>query len=159
MDTHFPNPFIIRDTHLHSQGKSTVIRDSRIIIKPNFQKDVKETMRANCKKIINLTIRFSRRQCGVFSLAKYLPVEYIRVFIYDTDKRKRDLTGLTPELVATIEVNTSKRIRTMDILNGTVEQHGKYRIVWYQNWRGNITPESRQVSFSLKDELEYIFEP
>jgi hypothetical protein len=43
-------------------------------------------------------------------------------------------SGLISELVATIEINTSKQIRTIDIIGGTVEQIGKYRIVWNKKW-------------------------
>jgi len=43
-------------------------------------------------------------------------------------------SGLIPELVATIEVNTTKRIQTIDIIGGKPEQLGKYRIVWNKKW-------------------------
>lgn len=48
--------------------------------------------------------------------------------------RKLRQSGLIPELIGTVEVNSSKQIRTIDILGGTVEQHGKYRIVWNKQW-------------------------
>ncbi len=136
IDTYFPNPFLVRETQIHSKKNFTVIQDPSVIIKPNFQTDIEGLIRKNKSRIVNLAIRYSRRQCSRFSLTRYLPVRYIRVFIYDTDKRVRSLrnSGLIVNLIATIEVNTTKRIKTIDILGGTPEQIGKYRIVWNQRW-------------------------
>ena len=138
LDTYFPNPFYVRDTQIHSKGKFAVVQDPSVIIKPNFQNDIEQLIKANYKKIVRLAIKKPKKQCSPFSLTKYLPVKYIRVFIYDTDKRVRNLrnSGLIPELVATVEVNTTRRIKTIDIINGTPEQHGKYRIVWHNRWQG-----------------------
>lgn len=137
VDTYFPTPFFIRETQIHSNKSFAVVQDPSVIVKPNFQNDIEQLIRNNKKKIINLAIKYSRKQCSRFSLTRYLPVKHIRVFIYDTDKRVRNLrySGLIPDLVATIEVNTSKRIKTIDILGGTPEQHGKYRIVWNKRWQ------------------------
>jgi len=135
-DTYFPNPFIVRETQIHSKKYFTVVQDPSVIIKPNFQTDIEGLIRKNKKRIMSLAIKYSRRQCSRFSLTRYLPVKYARVFIYDTNKRVRNLrnSGLISELVATIEVNTTKRIKTIDILGGTPEQIGKYRIVWNKKW-------------------------
>jgi hypothetical protein len=136
VDTYFPNPFLIRETQIHSKKNFTVVQDPSIIIKPNFQTDIEDLIRKNKKRIVNLAIKYSRKQCSRFSLTRYLPVKYIRVFIYDTDKRVRNLrnSGLIADLIATIEVNTTKRIKTIDIIGGNPEQIGKYRIVWNKRW-------------------------
>jgi len=136
IDTYFPNPFFFRETQIHSKKYFTVVQDPSVVIKPNFQDDIEGLIRKNRKRIVNLAIKYSRSQCSRFSLTRYLPVKYIRVFIYDTDKRVRNLRnfGLISDLVATIEVNTTKRIETIDIIGGTIEQIGKYRIVWNKRW-------------------------
>lgn len=138
IDTYFPSPFFVRETQIHSNRFYTVIRDPSVIVKQNSHIDTKQLIRKNKKKIIKLAIKYSRKQCSRFSLRRYLPVKYIRVFIYDTDKRVRRLrnSGLIPELIGTIEVNISKKIPSIDIIGGTPEQHGKYRIVWNRRWRG-----------------------
>lgn len=137
MDTYFPKSFFIRETQIHSKKSFTVVQDPSVIIKPDFQNGIEQLIRNNKKKIVNLTIKYSRKQCSRFSLTRYLPIKYIRVFIYDTDKRVRNLrnSGLIPDLIATIEVNTSKRIPTIDIIGGMPEQLGKYRIVWNKRWK------------------------
>jgi len=137
-ETYFPNPFLVRETQIHSKGKYAVVQDPSVIIKPNFQNNIEQLIKSKYKKIVKLAIRYSKKQCSRFSLIRYLPIKSIRLFIYDTDKRVRNLrnSGLIPQLVATIEVNTSKQIKTIDILNGTLEQYGKYRIVWHNGWQG-----------------------
>lgn len=137
VDTYFPNPFFIRETQIHSKKNFSVVQDPSVIIKPNFQNDVEGLIRDNKKRIMKLAINYSRKQCSRYSLTRYLPVKYARVFIYDTDKRVRNLrnSGLIPELIATIEVNTTKHIKTIDIIGGTPEQIGKYRIVWNKRWQ------------------------
>jgi hypothetical protein len=137
VDTYFPNPFFIRETQIHSKKSFSVVQDPSVIIKPNFQNDIEGLIRENKKRIVKLAISYSRKQCSRFSITRYLPVKYARVFIYDTDKRVRNLrySVLIPDLIATIEINTTKHIKTIDILSGTPEQIGKYRIVWNKSWQ------------------------
>ena len=136
IDTYFPNPFYIRDTKIHRKKNFVVVEDTSVIIKANFLENSEDLIRKNRKKIVNLAIRYSRKKCSRLSITRYLGVQHIRVFIYDTDKRVRNFQNswLIPELIATIEVNTTKHIRTIDILGGTPEQIGKYRIVWNRKW-------------------------
>lgn len=136
LDTYFPKPFYLRETQIHSKKYYTVITDPSIIIKPRFQTDIQNLIRNNKKKIVQIAIKKSKATVPFFSKANMLPVKYIRLFIYDTNKRVRQLrhSGLIEELVCTIEVNTTRRIRTIDIIGGTVEQIGKYRIVWNRKW-------------------------
>lgn len=150
LDTYFPNPFIVRETQIHSKKYFSVVQDPSVIIKPNFQADIEDLIRINRKRIVKLAIKYSRSQCSRFSLTRYLPVKYIRVFIYDTDKRVRNLrnSGLIADLVATIEVNTTKRIQTIDIIGGTPEQIGKYRIVWNKWWQ-----DKKQSLVQLQDDI------
>lgn len=137
-NTYFPKPFFIRESEIVNHKTFVSINDASVIVKQKYLEDVRVLIIENRKNIVRHSIRFSKKQCSYFSITRYLPTKYIRVFIYDTDKRLRDLrhSGLIPELIATIEVNTSQ-IRTIDIINGIADQHGKYRIIWHKNWRGN----------------------
>ena len=136
LDVYSPNPFYLRETQIHSKRYYTVVNDPSIIIKPQFQTNVQNLIRENRKKIVRLAIKKSKATVPFFSKANILPVKYIRLFVYDTDKRVRQLrnSGLIKELVCTIEVNTTRQIRTIDIIGGTAEQIGKYRIVWNRKW-------------------------
>ncbi len=52
-------------------------------------------------------------------------------------------------MVGTIEINTTKRIKTLDIIGGTVEQIGKYRIVWNKWWQGQKQDTPIDASLTL----------
>jgi hypothetical protein len=132
----FPNPFVSRETKAHSKTYFTVIQDPSVIVKRQFQTNIQILIRNNYKRIVRSVIKYSRRQEDVFSGVRYKPVKYVRVFVYDTDMRVRNLrsSGLIPELVCSIELNTTRRIQTHDILCGIPEQIGKYRIVWNKKW-------------------------
>lgn len=136
LETYFPKPFYLRETQIHCKRYFTVIVDPSIIVKPNFQTDIQNLIRINRKKIVRLAIKKSKATVPFISKENILPVKYIRLFIYDTNKRVRQLrhSGLIEELICTIEVNTTKRIKTNDIIGGTAEQIGKYRIVWNRKW-------------------------
>lgn len=136
LDAYFPRPFYLRETQIHSKKYFTVITDPSIVIKPNYHNDIQNLIRNNRKKIVKLTIKKSKKTVPFFSKANILPVKYIRLFIYDTDKRVRQLrySGLIEELICTIEINTTRKIKTIDIIGGTLEEIGKYRIVWNRKW-------------------------
>lgn len=135
--THWKSPFQIRDVRSHRKGLRLVIRDPSLVIKDEFKFDVVTLIRAERKVIVRKATRAARREYSLLSPFRYLPVSYVRVMIYDKDFRKRHLrnSGLMPNLVCTIEVNSSKRIKTIDILGGRVECIGKYRVVWNKNWQ------------------------
>lgn len=131
--------WLFRETQIHSKRFFTVVQDTSIIVSPTDKNDVIDLIRNSYREIIRKAIKFSRKKCGPFSKSRWLPVRYVRVFIYDEDLRERSLrnSGLIPQLIATIQVNTSRKIKVPDIFNSTVEQIGKYRIVWFNGWRGN----------------------
>jgi hypothetical protein len=132
----FPNPFVIRETRIHSKGRFSVVQDPSVVVKKEFCSDLENLIRFNYSRIVKQVKKESRKQCSRFSILRYLPIKYLRVFVYESDLRIRGLrnSGLIPELICTIEVNKSKKIKTIDIIGGTVETHGKYRIVWNGNW-------------------------
>ena len=147
-DTYFPKLFKIRETRIHSNGRFAVVQDPSVIINDRFHNEIEQLIRYKKKKIIKEAIKYSRQQLSLFCLTRYLPVKSIRVFVYDTDKRIRHLrdSGLISELVATIEVNTTRKNKTIDIFGGTPEQIGKYRIVWNKNWKKRAAANTAQAT-------------
>jgi hypothetical protein len=132
----FSKPFFIREIKSHAKKYFTVIEDPSVIIKKELKVDAELIVRNNYKKIINAVIKKAKKESAIFSGVRYKPVKYIRVFVYNTDLRVRKLrySGLIEELVCTIGFNTSDKIPMIDIIGGTAEQHGKYRIVWNKKW-------------------------
>lgn len=89
------------------------------------------------KKIVSYSIKKSKKRLK-YRIFRFLPISYIRITIYEKDLRKRQLrsSGLIVNLVCSITVNNSKKIKNIDFIGGKVEQKGKYRIVWNKNWNG-----------------------
>jgi hypothetical protein len=132
----FPKKFNLRDTRIHSKGFFSVVEDASVVIPKEYQVDIQNFIRTNRKKIVKSVIKKSKRTFPLFSYKRLLPVRKLRIFLYNKDMRVRSLrnSGLPQEVVATIEINSSKRIQTIDIIGGTPEQIGKYRIVWNKSW-------------------------
>lgn len=135
-DKYLPNPFLIRDIKYHTKKFYTVIEDPSVIIRPEFQLDIITLIQQDYKRIVRQVIRHVKKDAGLFAGARHKPVKFMRVFVYDKDMRLRNLrnSGLIDELVCTISINYTRKIGTIDIIGGTVEQRGKYRIVWNKSW-------------------------
>lgn len=134
----------VRDSYFHSNGSYLVIADSSVVLKAGLTEDeAREFISANYRTIMTETFKFTKGQLSFLSLKRYLPIKYARVFIYSSDMRIRKLrySGLIPELIATIEINVSDKIRTVGLLNCKVEEKGKYRIYWHENWRYSNNPQ------------------
>ncbi len=132
----FSKPFYIRDVKSHTKKFYTVVEDPSIVIKKEHQASIIKVVRNNYKIIVNSVIKKARKEASILNGVRYKPVKYIRVFVYESDLRVRKLrySGLIEELVCTIGFNTSDKIPDIDIIGGTPEQIGKYRIVWNKKW-------------------------
>ncbi|NOT73481.1 MAG: hypothetical protein HOP08_01045 [Cyclobacteriaceae bacterium] len=138
MQKRSPRFIEVRDSYHHSKGSYLVIGDASVVLSHVPQEDKVFFIRRNLKVIINEVKKFTTRQYSVFSVNNYLPVKYARIFIYDSNNRVRNLrhSGLIPELIAAIHINTARNIKTIDLINCTVEQTGAIKIYWHNNWRG-----------------------
>jgi hypothetical protein len=132
----FKKKYVLRDTKIHRRGLFLIANDPRIYIIPDYSADAAIIVRHEYKKIVKYAIRESKRELGRFNLSRLLGIKVIRVAVYDSDMRKRNYQniGLSDALICTISVNKSRKIKEIDIIGGTLEQHGIYRIVWNKNW-------------------------
>lgn len=130
---------VARDSHFHSKGTFICVADSSVVLNLTEGTE-RDFIKARYSEIVTSIKRHTRQQQQWYSLQRYLPIQYIRVFIYSSDKRVRYLrySGLSPQLVGMIQINTSKMIKNVDLLNCDIEDKGKYRIYWHRNWEGNI---------------------
>ncbi|MEX0287716.1 MAG: hypothetical protein AB3N14_01260, partial [Flavobacteriaceae bacterium] len=133
----FIRKFKVRDTKIHRRKLSVVINDASIVIRPELRTDAINLIRKEYKKMIRHASRKSKKELK-FPFSRFLPIQYIRITVYEKDHRIRKLrgSGLIDTLVCSIEVNNSKKIKTIDFLGGIVEHRGKYRIVWNGQWHG-----------------------
>ncbi|MEQ8362021.1 MAG: hypothetical protein RH948_04075 [Cyclobacteriaceae bacterium] len=132
------NRIDVRDSYFHSKGSYLVIADSSVVLRSKLtEPEIVGFIEKNCRNIMNQSFRHTKNQLPFFSLQRFLPLKYARVFIYDSDMRIRNLrhSGLIPELIAAIEINYSRQIKTVNLINCQVEQKGKYKIFWHKNWR------------------------
>ncbi len=134
-DYKFKSNYELRDANPFVRKLYIVNNDPSVIILPEYEGDKIELIRKEYRKIIKFSIKNSRRDLKGF-LSHLLPTKYIRVTVYDSDSRKRSLrnSGLNENLICSITVNKSRKIKNIDFIGGKVEQKGKYRIVWNQNW-------------------------
>lgn len=129
--------FVIRETNIHRKPQQYLcINDARVYLNTEDIDDVMSIIYSKYREIIHSVIKSSKKNFRRFSLNKLLPVRYIRIYIYDSDMRLRQYhkTGLKDSLICTIGINTTKRIKNIEILGGTLEKFGKYRIVWNKSW-------------------------
>lgn len=128
--------FTIRDTVIHRRNTFLIINDARVYISPDCSDDIESVVRQNYKNIVKYTIKQSKKEFNRFSCKQLLRVKSLRLCLYESDMRKRNYqsAGLIDNLICTISINKSRRIKEIDIIGGTPEQFGIYRIVWNKAW-------------------------
>lgn len=128
--------FIIRDTVIHRRNTYLIINDARVYISSDYSDEIEYTIRKKYKDIVKYTIKQSKKEFNKFSFNQLLQVKSLRVFLYESDMRKRNYqsVGLKDNLICTISINKSRKIKEIDIIGGTHEQLGIYRIVWNKTW-------------------------
>lgn len=134
---YFKRKYELREAKSFRRGLSIIINDPSVCINSDFKGNVIELIRNDYKKIIRYAIKYSKKEMNSW-WAKYLRTQYIRVTIYDTDLRKRQLrgSGLIDSLVCSITLNRSTTIKNIDLIGGKLEEKGLYRIVWNGKWKG-----------------------
>lgn len=125
--------FKFKYAEAHLRGLKMVANDISIIVDPNYRNNVVDLIRSNFKSIVK--IFSSRAKDEIKNKKSFLSsILYCRIFIYEKDQRRIDLSGLTENLICTITLNNSNKIKNIDILGGHLELLGNYRIVWNNNW-------------------------
>ena len=132
----FKRKYEFRESIAHMRGLSIIINDTSIFIFPEYNEYIIDLIRNNYKKIVRYAIRKSKKEINP-KIARTLRTDFIRVTIYDTDIRKRQLrgSGLIDSLVCSITLNRSKITKDIDLIGGHLELKGKYRIVWNMKWK------------------------
>lgn len=133
----FKKKYELRDSKPFRRGFSIIINDSSIYILPEFKNEIIDIIQNDYKKILSYSIKQSKKRLK-FRIFRFLPTSYVRITIYEKDLRKRQLrsSGLIENLICSITINNSSKIKNIDFIGGKVEQKGKYRIVWNKNWNG-----------------------
>ena len=107
----------LRESKPFRRKLSIINNDPSLYISAENREDIVKIIRKDYKRIVNYAIRKSKKeQNSIFS--RFLPTSYIRLTIYDTDLRKRQLrgSGLIESLICSITINKSKKIKTIDFI-------------------------------------------
>lgn len=137
--------FTVRNVQIHRNGWRSVLRGS-IVFDCNDNGSIQSIVRNSCKRIIKETLTKASNEASVKNSAKYIPLGYARIFVFNKDYRKRKLIkyGLNEDLIGTIEINKIKRIKAPDINGSTIETLGSYRIAWNRRWLEKFQQQNRQ---------------
>jgi hypothetical protein len=131
--------FKTRKVSTHKNRFHQVIIGSSVIY-PKNNMDEKKIVLKFLEKIAKDVKKMS--QYDKFYL-KYLPIGYLKINVYNKDFRKKELgvSGLIPQLVCTIIKRKLKRIREIDIFEGTPQIIKGYRIVWNKSFLETLRKE------------------
>lgn len=124
-----------RDAKMHRNSWGCVVTGA-VVVEGLDSANAATVIQSNRQRIVRAAMRAARAEQPLFSLARYLPLGYARVAIFNRDFRRRRLGsfGLGPQLVCTVQLQRNRRIKSPDIMASTVEISGKWRIAWNRAW-------------------------
>ncbi len=125
----------VREAKIHRRNWGCVLNASVYVRSPNRELS-QDRIRRSCGRIVRKALADACRRASAMEVSRYLPLGFARVAVFRRDYRRRRLAsfGLGADLVGTIQVQRTRRIRCPDIMGSTVEQKGKYRIAWNRAW-------------------------
>jgi len=124
---------IVRESKIHRNSWGCVM-NSTIYINTDYEQITKETIVTNIKRIVKASLSTARKETSSLKLARYLPLGFAMISVYQENKRRRQLFGLGKDLVCTIQIKHIKRISCPDIWESTIEIVNNYRIAWNKEW-------------------------
>lgn len=129
-------PIKVRHCAIHAKRGYSILPDPVVVVNIPEGIDAKDFVRQHHRDIVRSTVKACRRSLDWHAVARYLPIRYARIMVHATDMRRRQLqhSGLSSNLIGTVGFNTSKRIQKIEIATGTLEPHGRYRLVWNSRW-------------------------
>ena len=124
---------IVRSTGSHRKFWGLCL-EARIILKDPDEEIREDYVKNTRKKIIKEAIKAARKNISYFSIRRYLPICFARIFVYRKDYRVRQLTGLGSDLICTLQISRMGRIQAPDIAGSKVEILGRHRLAWNRQW-------------------------
>jgi len=130
-------PITARRAKIHRNGWRAVVNGAVFVSIESEDHPQKIIMKAR-RRIIKAARRLACKSAKRYNAAKYLPTGYARIAVFQTDRRHRQLYGLSPDLICTVQIQFISRIKAPDITGSTIETLGPYRIAWNKAWLDNI---------------------
>ncbi len=122
-----------RRAEIHRNAWGAVVNGS-VVVDIEHQKDPQGAVRKARRRIIKSARALARRNAKWTNLAKYLPLGYARIAVFQSDRRHRKLYGLSSDLICTVQIRHISRIKAPDIAGSTIEIVWPYRIAWNKAW-------------------------
>jgi hypothetical protein len=124
---------VVRSAKLHRSKMISVLNAAVLVEPPGTL--TKDDVRTNLNRILRKAYRKGRRGRTPV-LARLVRLGWARISVFCVDHRTRELSsyGLGPDLICTIQLSRTSRIKTVDLFGSTIEQRGRFRIAWNKDW-------------------------
>lgn len=131
---------VVRRTEMHQSSWGTVL-NADVVLENDDSPITQSHVRRQCRAIIRKSLRKARCNKPYTSPLRYLPIRYARIHVFQKDYRRRKLVnfGLAEDLVGTLQIKRTSRIRVPDIAGSTIEFACRVRIAWNRRWMENQT--------------------
>jgi hypothetical protein len=126
-------PIVARQAEMHRNGWGAVVNGS-VVVDVTHEDDPQQAVRKARRRVIKAARRLARKSVKWYNLVKYLPIGFARIAVFQCDHRRRQLYGLDPDLICTVQIQFISRIKAPDIAGSTVEVLQAYRIAWNRAW-------------------------
>lgn len=127
--------FIIgRQAKIHRSGWGAAV-NGIVVVDITDEDDPKQAVKMARRRIIRAAKRLASKNIKWCNLTKYLPIGYARIAVFQTDRRHRQLSGLSPDLICIIQKQFITRIKKPPDIDGSkIEIVWPYRFVWNNAW-------------------------
>jgi hypothetical protein len=122
-----------RQAEIHRNAWGAVINGS-VVVNIADVENPRQAVKKARRRIIKFARRLACKNVKRFNLANFLPTGYARIGVFQTDRRHRQLYGLGPDLICTVQIQFISRIKAPDISCSTIETVWPYRIAWNKAW-------------------------
>ena len=125
----------VRHAKIHRNSWGVVLNAGVVIEGPQSNL-TPEMIRGIRGRVVRKALKKARKETPRHHLARYLPIGFAQLSIFQKDYRRRRLEnyGLGKDLIGTIRMQRIKRIKTRDIYGSTLEMVGRYRFAWNAAW-------------------------
>jgi len=126
-----------RQAKIHRNGWGAVVNGS-VVVSIEDEDDPQQAVKNARRRIIKVARRLARKNSKWSNVAKYLPIGYTRIAVFQTDRRHRQLYGLSSDLICTVQIQFISKIKSPDIAGSTIEIVWPYRIAWNKAWLDSL---------------------
>jgi len=133
-----------RRAEIHRNGWRAVVNGA-VVVSIEDEDDPQQAVKKARRRVIKSARRLACKNAKWFNVAKHLPIGYARIAVFQADRRHRQLYGLGPDLICTVQKQFISRIKAPDIAGSTIQTVWPYRIAWNKAWLQNLRTSAATV--------------